>query len=230
MSNPINPRLQHLIQPTAAPAPAAKSEATAAKAEPAGAAKPMLTTAEVNPGYQVHFRSVTDPAGTPVFQAFDWTGTDYSKTNAGYVSQVSTLNWPVSAADPPLAPGKYTLEVTSPGVERALRTPEHFQREIGKRVALRLSDASLDERRFDGLLVAADDSTATIRIGIDADGSPDDRVFSLASIDRAKTIFEWGPQPKPGGPRRKAGASGTHPRKPEPSVADGADHDTEEAP
>jgi ribosome maturation factor RimP len=127
-------------------------------------------------------------------------------------------------------PGKYTLEVTSPGVERALRTPEHFQREIGKRIALRLSDASLDERRFDGLLVAADDSTATIRIGIDADGSPDDRVFSLASIDRAKTIFEWGPQPKPGGPRRKAGASGTHPRKPEPSVADGADHDTEEAP
>ena len=127
-------------------------------------------------------------------------------------------------------PGKYTLEVTSPGVERALRTPEHFQREIGKRIALRLSDASLDERRFDDLLVAADDSTATIRIGIDADGSPDDRVFSLASIDRAKTIFEWGPQPKPGGPRRKAGASGTHPRKPEPSVADGADHDTEEAP
>ncbi len=127
-------------------------------------------------------------------------------------------------------PGKYTLEVTSPGVERALRTPEHFQREIGKRIALRLSDASLDERRFDGLLVAADDSTATIRIGIDADGSPDDRVFSLASIDRAKTIFEWGPQPKPGGPRRKAGTSGTHPRKPEPSVADGADHDTEEAP
>ena len=28
-------------------------------------------------------------------------------------------------------PGKYTLEVTSPGVERTLRTPAHFQREVG---------------------------------------------------------------------------------------------------
>ena len=33
-------------------------------------------------------------------------------------------------ADP--MPGQYTLEVTSPGVERSLRTPAHFQREIGK--------------------------------------------------------------------------------------------------
>ena len=36
-------------------------------------------------------------------------------------------------ADP--IPGRYTLEVTSPGVERALRTPAHFQRELGKVVA-----------------------------------------------------------------------------------------------
>ena len=39
-------------------------------------------------------------------------------------------------ADP--IPGRYTLEVTSPGVERALRTPAHFQRELGKVVAIRL--------------------------------------------------------------------------------------------
>src|SRR5688572_10147185 len=32
-------------------------------------------------------------------------------------------------------PSRYTLEVTSPGVERALRRPEHFQREIGAVVA-----------------------------------------------------------------------------------------------
>ena len=37
-------------------------------------------------------------------------------------------------------PGHYTLEVTSPGLERTLRTPAHFQREIGKTVALRLRD------------------------------------------------------------------------------------------
>src|SRR3954464_7936375 len=33
--------------------------------------------------------------------------------------------------------GHYTLEVTSPGLERSLRVPAHFQRSLGKVVALR---------------------------------------------------------------------------------------------
>ncbi len=56
-------------------------------------------------------------------------------------------------------PGRYTLEVTSPGVERALRTPDHFRREVGKVVAIRLSDVGHDERRVTGTLVGADDSS-----------------------------------------------------------------------
>ena len=43
-------------------------------------------------------------------------------------------------------PGHYTLEVTSPGLERQLRTPAHFQREVGKSVTIRLSDPSADPR------------------------------------------------------------------------------------
>ena len=31
-----------------------------------------------------------------------------------------------------LKPGHYTLEVSSPGLERTLRTPEHFARSIGE--------------------------------------------------------------------------------------------------
>lgn len=98
-------------------------------------------------------------------------------------------------------PGRYTLEVTSPGVERTLRTPAHFQREIGKRIAIRLADTTAVERRLEGLLIAADESTATLRVGVLDDGSPDDRTVEIGGIDRARTIFEWGPQPKPGGPR-----------------------------
>ncbi|NBV74295.1 MAG: ribosome maturation factor RimP [Actinobacteria bacterium] len=99
-------------------------------------------------------------------------------------------------------PGRYTLEVTSPGVERTLRTPEHFAREIGKTVSVRLRDPDAAERRLNGLLVGADGDTATIRVGIGDDGSPDDRVVRLDGIDRARTVFEWGPSPKPGGPRK----------------------------
>lgn len=101
-------------------------------------------------------------------------------------------------------PGRYTLEVTSPGVERRLRTPAHFQREVGKPVAVRLSDVEAAERRIEGVLVAADDTTATIRVGVAEQAEAVDRVIELASIDRARTVFEWDAQPRPGG-KKKSG-------------------------
>ena len=103
-------------------------------------------------------------------------------------------------------PGKYTLEVTSPGVERTLRLPWHFQREIGKTVNVRLADASADQRRFEGVLIAADETTATVQV---VDGTElTERVIEIAAIDRARTVFVWGPTPKPGGKRtaKKSGA------------------------
>jgi ribosome maturation factor RimP len=104
-------------------------------------------------------------------------------------------------------PGRYTLEVTSPGVERSLRTPAHFRREIGKTVNVRLADVTAEHRRLEGVLVAADDTTATLRV-VEGDGVVD-RTVELASVDRARTVFEWGPQPKPGGKgaaKKKSGA------------------------
>ncbi len=98
-------------------------------------------------------------------------------------------------------PGHYTLEVTSPGVERALRTPAHFRREVGKLVAIRLADVGHDDRRVTGTLVAADDTTATV--AIDGPDGPVQRVIAYDQIDRARTVFEWGPASKPGSRKRK---------------------------
>lgn len=105
-------------------------------------------------------------------------------------------------------PGRYTLEVTSPGVERSLRTPAHYRREIGKTLALRLSDVSATDRRLEGVLIAADDVAATIRILDPATGEPDDRVIAYDQIDRARTVFVWGPAPKPGGRSSKGATTG----------------------
>ena len=94
-------------------------------------------------------------------------------------------------------PGKYTLEVTSPGLERSLRTPAHFQRELGKTISVRLSNVDADQRRFEGVLVDADETTATFEVGDGDDATR--RTVDIDAIDRARTVFEWGPQPKPGG-------------------------------
>jgi ribosome maturation factor RimP len=96
--------------------------------------------------------------------------------------------------------GHYTLEVTSPGLERSLRTPGHFQRSIGKTVALRLRDivtaeGERSERRLQGVLIAADEQSATIQLN---DAALTERTVPYDKIDRAKTVFVWGPAPKPG--------------------------------
>jgi len=108
-------------------------------------------------------------------------------------------------------PGRYTLEVTSPGVERSLRRPEHFQREIGKVVAIRLSDVTADERRVTGTLVATDDVGAMIRV--EGPDGPVERHVPFTQIDRARTVFEWSATPKGTPPKGKATASGPGKKK-----------------
>jgi ribosome maturation factor RimP len=110
-------------------------------------------------------------------------------------------------------PGKYTLEVTSPGLERPLRTPAHFRREIGKEVTVRLRDPQADPRRLQGVLTAADESSATLLLD---DG--EERTVEIADIDKARTVFEWGPAPKPGkGPSKKTGAKKSAPKTKNPT-------------
>jgi len=109
---------------------------------------------------------------------------------------------------------QYTLEVTSPGLERSLRTPAHFQREVGKDITVRLAGHAVSDgetRRIDGKLISADEATATL---LTADGT--ERTITVADVDKARTVFEWGPKPKPGkGPgntksKKKNNASNTN--------------------
>ena len=71
----------------------------------------MLATVRVDPPLQVHFRSVRDPEGQEVFRAFEWNDSPYSKTNAGFVADVVSLNWPVSGEDADLRPGRWDFEL-----------------------------------------------------------------------------------------------------------------------
>ena len=106
--------------------------------------------------------------------------------------------------------GAYTLEVTSPGLERTLRTPPHFVRAVGETVKIKLTaDASPDpdaDRRLTGTLVAADDDGITVRTDAPSgDESPAERQVAYAHIERARTVFEWGPGDKPGKSRQPGG-------------------------
>ena len=81
--------------------------------------------------------------------------------------------------------GSYTLEVSSPGINRPLKKPEHFQRFIGKRVRIRTGDMIDGRRSFLGIL--SDVSGDTIRIEVE--GKPYQIPFSM--IEKSNYEHDW---------------------------------------
>ncbi len=90
-------------------------------------------------------------------------------------------------------PGRYTLTVSSPGLERRLRTPAHFARAIGEKVTVRVDAGTADVRRVTGTLQAADESGCTLA-GPDVPGG--EVRINYDQMERARTVFEWGPTPR----------------------------------
>lgn len=116
--------------------------------------------------------------------------------------------------------GRYTLEVSSPGLERNLRTPEHFRHSVGAAVKIKTAAGYDGPRRISGVIDAADDDGVVVRLtGGDAEAvvaseSAEDGGGSLGigydEIERARTVFAWGPADRPGrsarsGRKRPAG-------------------------
>jgi len=93
--------------------------------------------------------------------------------------------------DPPGGP--YTLEVSSPGVERRLRTPRDFERRIGARIRVRTREPVAGSRTHAGTLVGA--TPDAIRVATDTG----ERDLAFEDIASARTVLDWGPPPKPGG-------------------------------
>ena len=80
-----------------------------------------------------------------------------------------------------LVGAKTTLEVSSPGIERPLRTPEHFRRFVGTEVAVKTRPGTEGDRRVGGVLEAADDESIVVA----------GRRLSYGDIERAHTVFVW---------------------------------------
>jgi ribosome maturation factor RimP len=78
----------------------------------------------------------------------------------------------------------YTVDVSSPGVERPLRTPAHFERAVGRRVALRTSNDVEGRKRFKGALVG------TTPAGVRVETEGEEYVIPYDAIVRGNLIEE----------------------------------------
>jgi ribosome maturation factor RimP len=102
--------------------------------------------------------------------------------------------------EPPLEQvidGPYALEVSSPGLERPLRTPAHFARAVGETASVK-TRATDDHaaRRVHGVVSAADGTGFDLTV----DGTT--QRIAYDAITQARTVFEWGDS-KPRGKSKK---------------------------
>jgi ribosome maturation factor RimP len=95
------------------------------------------------------------------------------------------------------APGPYSLEVSSPGLERPLRRPGDFARSVGERVKVKLTGAADGGRVVTGRILAAGEDEVRVDAG---DG---ERAIRYDEISSARTVFDW-----PAAGQRAAAAKG----------------------
>jgi ribosome maturation factor RimP len=101
--------------------------------------------------------------------------------DCGHVShQVSAV---LDVEDP--IRGMYTLEVSSPGLERPLFTLEHYERFVGNLAEIRMHAPQNGRRKFKGRIQGVDDDEVIVEV----DG--DECRLPIGNIDKAHLIHEW---------------------------------------
>ncbi len=88
--------------------------------------------------------------------------------------------------------GSYTLEVSSPGLERKLRLPRHFQKSVGRTAKVKTHQPVDGSKTHTGTILACDDDG----FRLDVDGTTLD--IAYGQLASANTVFVW----------EKAGSSG----------------------
>jgi ribosome maturation factor RimP len=68
---------------------------------------------------------------------------------------------------------EYAIDVSSPGLERPLRTPAHFRSAIGRKVALRTEER---KQKLQGVVVSAGEHVVTVRAGDESLEIPYDEI------------------------------------------------------
>lgn len=101
------------------------------------------------------------------------TVTDCSKASRQF-SAIMDVEDPIS--------NRYTLEVSSPGMDRPLAKPNHFKEVVGSEVKIKMATLVNGRRRFTGELVEATDELAVVEV----DGEQTELLYD--EMDKARIV------------------------------------------
>jgi len=97
-------------------------------------------------------------------------------------TEVTKIISPILDLEPPVS-GEYFLEVSSPGIDRQLKSIDHFKHSIGDLVKIKLSDGS----KLKAKILGVKDNTVTLY----DKGTKEEKKIPFSEITKAKTYFEW---------------------------------------
>ncbi len=103
------------------------------------------------------------------------------KVSLDKCAEVTRILSPILDLEPPVN-GEYTLEVSTPGIERSLKKQEHFVGSIGEDVKVKL----INTDKIIGKLDSVENGKLTIT---EYDGEV--TVVSMDDIDKARTYYKW---------------------------------------
>jgi ribosome maturation factor RimP len=148
----------------------------------------------VHAGYElVDVRFVTEPGGWVLRVFIDLPAPDPGNEKQDVdLNDCERISRELSAlldVEDPIAQA-YSLEVSSPGIDRPLVTPAHFQRFVGAEIKLTLihgvpNPQGGERKNFRGILKSVEGDHATILV----DGQP--WKFAISDVDVAKIVPDW---------------------------------------
>lgn len=87
-------------------------------------------------------------------------------------------------------PGTYTLEVSSPGLDRKLRKAADFERYTGSKIKLLTREMIENQKHFEGRLKAVHDGAITLELGGGKKHEPRTVEIPLAQVEKANLVPE----------------------------------------
>ncbi len=105
--------------------------------------------------------------------------------NLEQCTKVTKIISPILDIDPPMS-GKYTLEVSSPGIDRQLTKIDNFENSINDLVKFKIKTDS-DNEKIKAKILKVEDN----QIFVYDKTNKKDRVINFADVIKAKTYFEW---------------------------------------
>ncbi len=101
--------------------------------------------------------------------------------NVDHCAEVSREVGAILDVEDPI-PNEYFLEVSSPGLDRPLFTPEHFAKVVSQKVEVKLAIPQDGRRKFKGVLTAIEDDMLVIEV--------DGKLYRLLmdNVDKANVV------------------------------------------